>query len=360
MSRCYRTPAATSPPAIAARALHRYLAARPELDAGEFRTAYAICAAQRHLRVAAQWVRLALREGQPRYLAHGPRTWGLLAARLARAGRRAAGGGARPLAAGGNARQSGRAGGVTRPDPPRTAMVLAAGLGTRMRPLTEATAKPLLPLGGKPLLDHTLDRLAAIGVTRVVVNAHWRAERVAAHLAARREAGLGPDTVLSAEPALLDTGGGVRAALTLLGAAPFFVINGDAFWLDGSRPALLRLADAFATGDADAVLLAQRACQVQADIGLGDFFVDPWGVLRRRGEREVAPFIYAGLQIVDPALLADVPDGAFSMNLVWDRAMRAGRLRGVVHDGLWFHLSTPADLAEAEFSLHAQLTGETR
>jgi N-acetyl-alpha-D-muramate 1-phosphate uridylyltransferase len=237
-------------------------------------------------------------------------------------------------------------------------MLLAAGLGTRMRPLTDRTAKPLLPLGGKALIDHALDRLAASGVATVVVNAHWKADQVEAHLAARsaRE----PRTILRREAALLETGGGVKAALPALGAAPFFVVNGDAFWLDGPSPALDRLAAVFDLAAADGILLVQRTFQVNADVGMGDFVVDKWGGLHRRGEREVAPYIYAGLQLIAPALLAGTPEGAFSMNRAWDTAMAAGRLRAVVHDGLWFHLSRPPDLTEAETILRARSTGVTR
>jgi MurNAc alpha-1-phosphate uridylyltransferase len=238
-------------------------------------------------------------------------------------------------------------------------MLLAAGLGTRMRPLTDATAKPLLPLGGRPLMDHALDRLAAAGVETVVVNAHWQADRIAAHLTARAEADRPPHTILLREETLLDTGGGVRAALDVLGTEPFYIVNGDAFWVDGPTPALERLAQAYDTA-LDGVLLVHRCFQVRADVGFGDFAVDKWGALRRRGEREVVPYIYAGVQIVSPALYADTPEGAFSVNRLWDRAIAAGRLRGLVHDGLWFHLSTPADLSEAEYLLQARLTGETR
>ena len=242
---------------------------------------------------------------------------------------------------------------------PRTAMLLAAGLGQRMRPLTTHTAKPLLTLGGRPLLDHALDRLAEVGVKTVAVNAFWQADRVAAHLAARTESGLPPRTVLRRETALLDTGGGTKAALEVLGPDPFYVVNGDSFWVDGTRPALRRLAEAF-DATVDGVLLVQRTFQVHADVGFGDFTVDKWGGLRRRAEREIAPYVYAGVQLIAPALLDGMPDGPFSMNRAWDRAIAAGRLRAVVHDGLWFHLSTPADLADAESMLQARLTGETR
>jgi MurNAc alpha-1-phosphate uridylyltransferase len=240
---------------------------------------------------------------------------------------------------------------------PRVAMLLAAGLGTRMRPLTDHTAKPLLTLGGRTLLDHALDRLAEAGVETVVVNTHWHADAVTAHLAARAE---WPRTVLRREDALLDTGGGVRAACDLLGSDPFFVVNGDSFWLDGPTPALDRLAAAWDDTVADAMLLVNRTCQSRAETGPGDFALDPLGVVRRRDDREIVPYIYAGIQLIAPALLAEAPEGPFSMNLAWDRAMAAGRLRAVVHDGWWFHLSTPSDLFEAEASLYAQRTGDSR
>ncbi len=239
------------------------------------------------------------------------------------------------------------------------AMVLAAGLGTRMRPLTERTAKPLLPLGGRTLLDHALDRLHANGVERVVVNTHWQADLVRRHLN-RRSAG--PQIILQPEATLLDTGGAVAAALAAgaLRDAPFFVVNGDSFWLDGPSPALRRLAAAFDPAALDALLLVHRTFQVHGNVGRGDFAVDPWGAVRRRREREVAPYLYAGLQLATPALFADPPAVPFSVNALWDRAIAAGRLRAVVHDGLWFHLSRPQDLSDAEVALHANETGETR
>ena len=241
----------------------------------------------------------------------------------------------------------------------RQAMVLAAGLGSRMRPLTERTAKPLLPLGGRTLLDHALDRLAAAGVTRVVVNTHWQGELVRRHLG-RRTAG--PEVVLRPEPTLLGTGGAVAAALAdgALDDAPFFVTNGDSFWLDGPSPTLGRLQAAFDPATLDGVLLLHRMFQVQGEAGRGDFSLDPWGRPRRRREREVAPYLYASLQLATPALFADPPPAPFSGNVLWDRAIAAGRLRAVVHDGLWFHLSRPQDLSDAEVALHANATGESR
>lgn len=241
---------------------------------------------------------------------------------------------------------------------PDAGMILAAGLGIRMRPLTENTAKPLLPLGGRALIDHALDRLAAAGVARAVVNAHWHADRVEAHLSRR----VRPSVAVLRESVLLDTGAAVRAALDagLLGPAPFYVVNGDSVWLDGPCPALDRLRDAFDPAETDAVLLLHRTFQARSEVGPGDFALDPLGTPRRRREREVVPYVYAGVQVATPALFADAPEGAFSMNPLWDRAMAAGRARGVVHDGLWFHLSRPADLADAESALHERLVGDTR
>jgi len=243
---------------------------------------------------------------------------------------------------------------------PRTAMVLAAGLGTRMRPLSDALPKPLLPLCGQSLLNHALDRLAASGVEFVVVNAFWRAERLEDHVRARASEGRGPDVVVRRETALLDTGGGVRAALELLGSDPVYVINGDAFWVDGPRPALDRLAARFAEDQADDVLLVHPASQVRAETGSGDFFLDGSGSVRRRGERAVAPYLYAGAHIMRSGPLETMPAEAFSMNQVWDRLIAADRLRGIVHDGMWFHLSSPADLAAAEALLRAPVTAATR
>ena len=242
---------------------------------------------------------------------------------------------------------------------PRHAMILAAGLGTRMRPLTQDTAKPMLPLQGRPLLDHALDRLAEAGVEQVVVNTHWQAGTIEAHLAARSVA---PRVTILREKTLRDTGGAVAAALAagLLGEAPFFVVNGDAVWLDGPILALARLADSLGIEDADAVLLLHRGAQVTSEVGAGDFAVDEWGIPRRPHENEQVPYIFAGVQILSPRLFQDAPALPFSMNLIWDRAIAAGRLRVIIHDGVWFHLSTPPDLARAETELRERVSGDRR
>ncbi|WP_037300993.1 nucleotidyltransferase family protein [Rubritepida flocculans] len=229
---------------------------------------------------------------------------------------------------------------------PRRGMVLAAGLGQRMRPLTAETAKPLLTLRGRSLLDHALDRLAAAGVEEAVVNAHWKAEKVAAALAAR--AGQPPVTRLQLEPELLETGGGLRQALPRLGPAPFVLANGDAFWLDGPTPAITRLARAFDPARMTALLLLVRTAGLEGEVGRGDFLLDPLGRLRRPGRGEVAPFLYGGVMLASPALVAGEAPGRFSLNRCFDAAIAEGRLFGLVHDGLWFHLSTPPDLARAE------------
>jgi N-acetyl-alpha-D-muramate 1-phosphate uridylyltransferase len=242
---------------------------------------------------------------------------------------------------------------------PRHAMILAAGLGTRMRPLTADTPKPLLELQGRPLLGHALARLAETGVEEVVVNTHWRAEKIAAYLAARTAP---PRTTILREEALRNTGGAVAAAVAagLFGENPFFVVNGDTFWLDGPILALARLAGSMAIEGADAVLLLHRGAQVISEVGAGDFALDEWGIPRRPAENEQVPYVFAGVQILVPRLFKDLPASPFSMNLIWDRAIAAGTLRAIVHDGIWFHLSTPPDLARAESELREHVSGELR
>jgi MurNAc alpha-1-phosphate uridylyltransferase len=223
---------------------------------------------------------------------------------------------------------------------PHSAMVLAAGLGTRLRPVTETIPKPLVEINGRTLLDHAIDRLALVGVERVVVNVHYKAAMVAAQLARRNR----PRIEISEEAELLDTGGGIAKALPLLDDA-FFVVNGDVFWLDGKDHALLRLAVAFDPEDMDAILLLQRTVTAVGYEGSGDYFLDPSGKPHRRGERQIAPYLFAGIQLLHRRLFDGVPDRAFSLVRLFDRAEEAGRLHAIVHDGEWYHVGTPEGLA---------------
>lgn len=231
---------------------------------------------------------------------------------------------------------------------PRTAMVLAAGLGTRMRPLTDTTPKPLVPVAGRPLIDHVLDRLAAAGVERAVVNVHYFAAQIIAHTAGRKK----PRVDISDERGLLlGTGGGVAKALPELGADPFFHINSDTIWIDGVTPNLTRLAGAFDAAAMDALLLLAPTTGSIGYAGRGDFTMAPDGRLTRRGEREVAPFVFAGAAILSPALFKDAPQGEFSLTDLFDRAAAAGRLHGLRLEGLWMHVGTPEAVGEAEAAI---------
>jgi len=231
---------------------------------------------------------------------------------------------------------------------PRTAMVLAAGLGTRMRPLTDTTPKPLVAVAGKALLDRVLDRLADAGVERAVVNVHYFAEQIVAHTAARAK----PRVIISDERGLLlGTGGGVVKALPALGSAPFFHINSDTIWIEGVTPNLARLAAAFDPATMDALLLLAPTTGSIGYAGRGDYAMTADGRLRRRSEREVAPFVYAGAAILRPALFADAPQGEFPLTDLFDRAATAGRLHGLRLEGLWMHVGTPEAVGEAEAAI---------
>jgi MurNAc alpha-1-phosphate uridylyltransferase len=234
--------------------------------------------------------------------------------------------------------------------PPRRAMVLAAGHGVRMRPITDRIPKPLVEVAGKPLIDHVLDRLADAGIEQAIVNVHYLADQIERHLAGREA----PRIVISDERAeLLDTGGGVVKALALLGDAPFFHINSDTLWIDGVRPNLDRLVETFDAARMDALLLLATAAGSLGYHGRGDFTMTPDGLLVPRGEREIAPFVYAGAAILSPKLFAGAPAGAFSLTKLFARAQEAGRLHGLRMEGLWMHVGTPAAIAEAEGALAA-------
>jgi MurNAc alpha-1-phosphate uridylyltransferase len=235
-----------------------------------------------------------------------------------------------------------------KPLKPKRAMVLAAGLGKRMRPITATTPKPLVEVGGRALIDHGLDRLERAGVTETVVNVHYLAELVSVHVAQRRR----PAIVISDErQKLLDTGGGIAKALPHLGPAPFYLLNSDSFWIEGARPNLDWLSSGWRDEDMDALLLVASTVRTIGYDGNGDFRMDPAGRLVRRGEREVVPFVYAGAAILHPRLFEGCPPDAFSLNRLFDRAMEAGRLFGVRLDGLWLHIGTPEAIAEAELTI---------
>ena len=231
---------------------------------------------------------------------------------------------------------------------PRTAMVLAAGLGTRMRPLTDTRPKPLVEVAGKALLDHMLDRLADAGVEIAVVNVHYLAEQIERHVAARKR----PRVVISDERGqILGTGGGVVKALPQLGNAPFFHVNSDSIWIEGVTPNLTRLATAFDATTMDALLLLAPTAGSVGYAGRGDFTMAPGGALTRREERDVAPFVYAGAAILTPAMFKGAPQGEFSLTTLFDRAAAAGRLHGLRLDGLWMHVGTPEAISEAEAAI---------
>jgi len=240
---------------------------------------------------------------------------------------------------------------------PYKAMVLAAGLGTRLKPVTDTLPKGLVQVDNRALIDHALDRLEAVGVGEVVVNTHYLAEQLQAHLSGRKS----PVLQISHEDDLLDTGGGIAKALPLLGDDPFLAVNADAFWLNGPYDALQRMAHTWDDDTMDGLLLLHSTVEAYGYTGLGDFCAPLGdGVLTRRLEGEVSPWLFTGIQMLHPRLFKTAPDGAFSLNLLYDRAIESGRLLGVVHDGEWFHVGTPQGLEEAETYMHLRYAGKER
>ncbi len=232
------------------------------------------------------------------------------------------------------------------------AMVLAAGLGLRMRPLTERMPKPMVPVAGKPLLDHVLDRLADAGVSEAVVNVRYLPDQIIDHVAHRDR----PKIVISDErDQVLGTGGAVVKALPLLGGTPFFHLNADTIWIDGARPNLTRLAEAFDPARMDILLLMAPAASSIGYSGSGDYAMFPNGALCRRKENQVVPFVYAGAAILSPALFDDAPAGEFPLTAIFDQAGERNRLFGLRLDGVWMHVGTPDAVAAAEKALLAGL-----
>ena len=240
---------------------------------------------------------------------------------------------------------------------PKTAMVLAAGLGLRMRPITDKTPKPMVKVAGRALLDYALDRLVEVGVHKAVVNAHHLGDQIVDHLKFRRDL----EIVISDESSLLlETGGGVKKALPHLGNDPFYVVNSDVLWLNSNTNALQRLADLWDDEKMDALLLLHSTVEAYGYRGRGDFTVDPLGKLARRPEREISPYVYTGVEIFHPRALKDTHDGAFSLNIVFDRLIDEERLYGIVHDGEWFDIGTPDGLNQAEAFMSQKFPGRRR
>lgn len=228
---------------------------------------------------------------------------------------------------------------------PQAAMILAAGLGLRMRPLTENKPKPLVPVAGKPLVSYVLAPLADAGLKRIVINAHHLAEQMKHFVQQNKNLPL----ILSDESdLLLDSGGGVKKALPQLGPDAFYILNADSFWIDGPRSNLSRMAEAWDAEQMDILLLVASGAQVTGYSGPGDFVMDAAGRLSRRPERVVAPFVYAGVGMMKPELFADTPDGPFSLNLLFNRAIERERLFGLRLDGEWLHVGTPDAIDAAE------------
>lgn len=229
---------------------------------------------------------------------------------------------------------------------PGTAMVLAAGLGKRMRPLTATRPKPLVEVAGRTLLDRALDRVEASGIGTAVVNAHYFADQIDAAVAARQ--GTLNICVSDERAQLLETGGGVTKALPLIDSDPFFVINADNMWIDGSADTLRLLAQRWDAGTMDALLLLVPLARAAGYEGRGDFHLDPAGVVKPRGEVRVAPFVFSGIQLISKTLFdGEIPE-PFSMWRAWNKALAGERLYGAVHQGLWFHVGTPASVGETE------------
>lgn len=236
---------------------------------------------------------------------------------------------------------------------PTSAFVLAAGKGERMRPLTQSVPKPLVPLAGKPLIDHVLDRISAAGISHAVVNVHFLADQIERHLANRKAPKI---TISDERDALLDTGGGVVRALPKLGKNAFLIHNSDSVWIEGLGSNLDRLMDAWDDDAMDSLMLvAPIATSIGYD-GPGDFQMDSTGRLTRQTGPRISPFVFAGASIAHPRLFDDAPKGSFSLNRLWDRAIDKGRLYGVRLEGTWMHVGTPAALHEAEAAIAESLT----
>ncbi|MEQ8392609.1 MAG: nucleotidyltransferase family protein [Thalassospira sp.] len=223
------------------------------------------------------------------------------------------------------------------------AMVLAAGFGKRMRPITDKMPKPLVPVAGKPMLDHVLDKMALAGFDQAVVNSHYLGQMIVDHVADRTA----PKVLNSTEQDILETGGGVKNALSMLDQDAILIANADVFWTEGADPLFDRLIAGFDPDHMDALLALYPVTDGYGYDGAGDFFWQVDGRLKRRGDAPSAPYFFTGVQVLSPRLFENTPDGAFSLNVVYDKALAAGRCYGLVHDGGHFHIGTPEALIDS-------------
>jgi tRNA threonylcarbamoyl adenosine modification protein YjeE len=376
----------TVPAELELKLLGLYAAERrsadPSFDMAAFAAAYSIMGAQRATKILGIFARLDRRDGKPQYLAHLPRIRAYLARNLSHPalfrlrawfaynagdlappdeGQQDESAAPEPFPAVGQPTEE--AGPEPDGAPPEIvpvgaepgvpperapAMVLAAGLGTRMRPITDTRPKPLVEVGGRSMLDHALGRLAEAGIERAVVNVHYLPEMIEEHLAG--VSGLAV-MVSDERDALLETGGGIKRALPLLDSE-FLVLNSDSLWTEHGESNLRRLFGTWQPDTMDILLLLAPRDSVGYD-GRGDFHLDPDGRLARRRPEELAPFVYAGAAILKAELFEETPDGAFSLNVLFDRAIAAGRLYGARLDGEWLHVGTPEAIAPAEERLAA-------
>jgi MurNAc alpha-1-phosphate uridylyltransferase len=243
---------------------------------------------------------------------------------------------------------------ITTNKPLKKAMILAAGLGSRMRPITNKTPKPLVQVNSHALIDHAIDRLVEGGVTDVVVNLHYLGDQVERHLGQREK----PNITFSWElDELLETGGGVKNALKQLGNDPFWVVNCDSIWLNGPQKMMSRAIEQWDPGKMDALLVLHSTVDAYGYEGQGDFQADPNGLLTRRPELEVTPWLFTGIQILDPRAFDHTHGGAFSLNVIYDSMIENARLYGMVHDGEWFHVGTPEGLEEVEGFMEYRYAG---
>ncbi|TCS61643.1 MurNAc alpha-1-phosphate uridylyltransferase [Varunaivibrio sulfuroxidans] len=237
-----------------------------------------------------------------------------------------------------------------------TAMVLAAGFGYRMRPITNRIPKALVQVCGRALIDYALDRLQNAEIKKTVVNVHYLGEQVERHLRRRQR----PRIVFSREESLLETGGGITKALPLLGERPFFAVNADTLWLNSNECALARLKEAWNDAKMDALLLLHHTVDAYGYDGMGDFLVDAVGRVERRPPVEVSPYVFTGVQILHPRLFEGARVEPFSLNVLYDKAIENGRLYAIVHDGEWLHVGSPEGLATAERYMHERYPGVKR